>query len=126
MDKRNRILLFLLALPLLFASLLTDGCAGNSIGGNAGPYDIIFESISDVSTGQIGIYGIDADGTGLILITDYGYSPTLSPNGTRIAFSSKRDGNWEIYVMDAYGEGQSNITNNAVRDGAPAWSPVSR
>ena len=30
----------------------------------------------------------------------------------QIAFSSHRDGNWEIYVMDADGGNQQNLTNN--------------
>ena len=30
----------------------------------------------------------------------------------QIAFASNRDGNWEIYVMDADGGNQQNLTNN--------------
>lgn len=41
----------------------------------------------------------------------------------KIAFASDRDGNWEIYVMDADGSNQVNLTNNPEYDGYPAWSP---
>ena len=41
----------------------------------------------------------------------------------RIAFSSKRDGNWEIYVMDADGKNLRNFTDNAHNDKDPSWSP---
>ena len=41
----------------------------------------------------------------------------------RIAFHSDRDGNVEIYVMNADGSGQTNLTNNSGDDGEPAWSP---
>jgi Tol biopolymer transport system component len=41
----------------------------------------------------------------------------------RIAFASDRDGNWEIYVMNADGSGQRNLTANPSKDRAPAWSP---
>ena len=41
----------------------------------------------------------------------------------RIAFMSNRDGPLEIYVMNANGSGQTNLTNNGVQDLAPAWSP---
>ncbi len=41
----------------------------------------------------------------------------------RIAFSSDRDGNWEIYVMDADGGNQQNLTNNPSNDRDPSWSP---
>jgi Tol biopolymer transport system component len=32
--------------------------------------------------------------------------PAISPDGTRIAFTSRRDGNAEIYVMNADGSGR--------------------
>ena len=41
----------------------------------------------------------------------------------QIAFSSNRDGNWEIYVMDADGGNQQNLTNNPSDDRDPSWSP---
>ena len=40
-----------------------------------------------------------------------------------IAFASNRDGNFEIYVMNPDGSGQTNITNNPASDNYPAWSP---
>jgi tricorn protease-like protein len=41
----------------------------------------------------------------------------------RIAFLSDRDGNYEIYVMDADGSNQMNLTDNPAYDWEPAWSP---
>ena len=41
----------------------------------------------------------------------------------RIAFSSHRDGNSEIYVMDADGGNLQRLTNNPDRDFHPSWSP---
>ena len=41
----------------------------------------------------------------------------------RIAFSSDRDGNSEIYVMDADGGNPRNITNHPDSDFHPSWSP---
>jgi len=41
----------------------------------------------------------------------------------KIAFDSNRDGNDEIYVMNADGTGQTRLTNNAASDVGPAWSP---
>ena len=49
--------------------------------------------------------------------------PYWSSDGTRIAFISNRDGNNEIYVMDADGSNQTNLTNNDVYDDFPNWSP---
>ena len=50
-------------------------------------------------------------------------NPSWSPDGSQIAFDSDRDGNWEIYVMDADGSNPTNLTNNAADDQRPAWSP---
>jgi Tol biopolymer transport system component len=49
--------------------------------------------------------------------------PTWSPDGTKIAFTSTRDGNEEVYVMNADGSGQTNLTNHPASDIFPAWSP---
>ena len=44
----------------------------------------------------------------------------------QIAFSSDRDGNSEIYVMDADGKKQRRLTNNDFPDTSPSWSPDGR
>jgi len=41
----------------------------------------------------------------------------------KIAFNSDRDGNREIYVMNADGTGQTRLTNNSADDYGPSWSP---
>ena len=51
------------------------------------------------------------------------FDPTWSPDGTRIAFRSQRDGNDEIYLMNSDGSCQVNLTNDPADDWAPAWSP---
>ena len=42
---------------------------------------------------------------------------------TKIAFMSTRDGNAEIYVMDADGTGPVRLTKHPAIDSYPAWSP---
>ena len=42
---------------------------------------------------------------------------------TKIAFTSSRDGNAEIYVMDGDGGNQRRVTVNPALDRDPAWSP---
>jgi Tol biopolymer transport system component len=51
-----------------------------------------------------------------------------SPDGSRIAFESERDGNAEIYVVDAHGaeQGSGNVqrlTDEGAQDWWPTWSP---
>jgi Tol biopolymer transport system component len=47
------------------------------------------------------------------------------PN-SKIAFSSLRDGNWELYVMDPDGTNQKNLTLNTGKDLPVVWSPDGR
>ena len=48
------------------------------------------------------------------------------PLHAKIVFTSHRDGNWEIYKMDADGRNQTRLTHNKVDDYAPVWSPNGR
>ena len=41
----------------------------------------------------------------------------------QIAFTTYRDGSWEIFAMNADGSGQVNLTNNPAYDDFPVWSP---
>ena len=47
------------------------------------------------------------------------------PSG-RIAFASDRDGDYEIYVMNADGSGVTRLTDNSADDWSPSWSPDGR
>jgi Tol biopolymer transport system component len=53
-------------------------------------------------------------------------TPVWSPGGRKVVFTSRRGGNWDIYVVNADGSGQRNLTRNPERDGLPAWSPDGR
>ena len=53
-------------------------------------------------------------------------APTVQRAQPKIAFSSKRDGNWEIYVMDADGRQQTRLTTSPSQDRFPVWSPNGR
>ena len=52
-----------------------------------------------------------------------GLTPLNVDAQAQIIFSSNRDGNMEIYVMDADGRNQHRLTNNGDDDWDPSWSP---
>src|SRR6266542_3810724 len=58
---------------------------------------------------------------GSLSAADRAAAAFLGDNG-KIAFASNRDGNWEIYAMNADGSGQTDLTNNLANDTQPAWS----
>ena len=80
------------------------------------------------------VYVMDIDGNNPRNLTNNpgkDWSPSWSPDGERIAFRSNRDGHflnnvipaYEIYVMDADGGNQLNLTKNPSDDSSPSWSP---
>jgi len=93
----------------------------------AGIGRIAFASDRD---GDDDIYVMNADGSGLILLTNTSAGERLldgSPDGARIAFTLGGENyNDEIYVMNADGSQVRRLTNNPASDRFPAWSPNGR
>jgi Tol biopolymer transport system component len=110
------------------AALLAAGCGGSK---PEGPPALLFVSTKD---GDYAIFGADADGkhvrrltkekgnpsepTGLYFQTE----PTWSPDGTMIAFTSRRAGVSHVYVMRADGTGTRRLTSDEKADDHPSWS----
>jgi len=68
--------------------------------------------------------GADDDTTSGVLEPAYdGSYPAWSPDGSKIAFTSTRDGNSEIYIVDADGRNLKRLTNHPAVDQLPRWSP---
>lgn len=53
--------------------------------------------------------------------TSHDSAPAVSHDGTKIAFRSSRDGNFEIYAMDADGSNPRRLTKNLASDLQPDW-----
>ena len=123
MHRRTNLAHLILAVVVVLDLMLLMVCV------DAGA-QIAFSSDRD---GNFEIYVMGPDGGNLQNLTNHrGWdgSPSWSPDGNRIAFTSKRDGHVigghptdDIYVMDADGRNQQNITNNPSYDTSPSWSP---
>jgi|GEM_PF-795108 len=88
---------------------------------------IVFRTHHELAA-DIGV--INLDGTGFVKLSPNNriidsqpaWQPLVRSEG-KIVFTSERDGNPEIYSMDADGSNQRNLTNNPSKDATPAWSP---
>lgn len=71
------------------------------------------------------IFTARPDGTDLRRITEndsYDAEGTVSPDGTRIVFTSLRDGDLDLYAMDTSGGDVRRLTNTPGYDGGPFYS----
>ncbi|GAI97954.1 unnamed protein product, partial [marine sediment metagenome] len=71
------------------------------------------------------IYIMNIDGSGQTNLTNnlaWDFEPCFSPDGSKIAFESLRDGNCEIYIMNVDGSGQTRLTDNPADDESPCFS----
>jgi len=91
---------------------------------------IVFRTHDELAA-DIGV--INLDGTGFNRFSHneriYDDLPAWQPligGEQKIVFTSTRDGNPEIYVMESDGSNQINLTNNPARDATPVWSPDRR
>ncbi len=72
------------------------------------------------------IFAADLDGKNLVRLTDtpgYDAEGSYSADGSKIVFTSFRDGDGEIYIMDADGKNPRRITKAKGYDGGPFFSP---
>ena len=79
--------------------------------------------------GNLELYSLDLETGEVVELSatpGYGSQPARSPDGSRVAFSTRRDGNYEIYVMRADGSGPENLTLHESVDINPSWSPDGR
>ncbi len=74
--------------------------------------------------GSCGLYWVGAGGESTPLrLTEHESDTAPAGSGTRIAFMSARDGNWEVYTVNMAGGELTRLTNNPAQDGLPTWSP---
>ena len=129
--NRSNFLFALLPLTLALA-----GCGGSDTSAlpgpiadlaattlNLGPFTTRVVGAAQEPVTSSAANGANVTGIAGALVDRLTLNGVKSLNNTRVAFYSNRDGNNEIYTMNPDGTGQLRITNNAVSDTLPAWSP---
>lgn len=84
---------------------------------------VVFETDGPTGGGvDMRVYLVNADGTGLQPLFDRtgDYSPAWSPDGSKVAFISERDGRHGLYIMNADGSGVRALTSHPGRDRLPS------
>jgi Periplasmic component of the Tol biopolymer transport system len=72
------------------------------------------------------LFAYGPDSIGMTRLTNGNWDdedPAFSPDGTKIAFTSDRDGEWDIYILDLQTAILQRVTQSKAYDGSPAWSP---
>ena len=72
---------------------------------------------------DIYVMKLGADELAMERIVEDAIQPAISPEGERLAFTTHRDGNLELYVMDVGGRNLRNLTRHEGHDAHPSWSP---
>src|SRR5262245_61262325 len=89
------------------------------------PGRIVFAA-SRTADGSTDIFSADIGGESAVDLTADpapDRSPSWSPDGQQIVFASRRDKNWDLYLMRADGSDLRRLTADPSYEGEPAWSP---
>jgi Tol biopolymer transport system component len=95
---------------------------------------IVFTKPSGSNNTNFDIYSVDAGGGSPTRLTTNAaddYEPTWSHNGNKILFGSGRDSDGDVFVMDADGSHETNLTGHSghytngqyLSDGEAVWGP---
>ena len=66
---------------------------------------------------------VNPNGTGLVTVASAATNPDWSPDGRRLVYQSVRNGDSDLWTVNADGSGSKEITYSVGQDGDPAWSP---
>jgi len=69
---------------------------------------------------------VSSDGMGnmeTVTNADEDTAPAISPDGSQVVFMSRREGQWDVYLINVDGSGLTRLTTDEAQDGIPTWSP---
>jgi Tol biopolymer transport system component/DNA-binding winged helix-turn-helix (wHTH) protein len=84
---------------------------------------IYVQGSTNTNIWQLDLQGSPAQAHELIVSSAEQQSPSISPDGRKIAFESNRNGNLEVWVCDVDGSNVLQLTSFGGMTGTPRWSP---
>jgi TolB protein len=75
---------------------------------------------------QVHLFAYHPDLLPLTRLTDSPWDeihPALSPDGSRLAYSSRQNGYWDLYIRDLISGETQKLTDTPEYEGSPTWSP---
>lgn len=109
-----------------FVSLACAG-GGGGIGqmgdGNFGPAFMAFVSYDSVTNDDIILRDSDGDLMDIATSTFFEREPALSPDGTKVVFSTNQSGSYHLWVKTVNGPAPTQLTSGIGSDEFPSWSP---
>ncbi|WP_407356649.1 TolB family protein [Methanolobus sp. WCC5] len=83
------------------------------------------ESKKAYSARYISIHVMDSDGSNSYKLTESSDSraPSISPDGSRLVYTSRASGNYDMWVMDTDGTDRSRLTDAPGDESSPSWDP---
>ncbi len=77
-----------------------------------------------MAKGKIDIFMTELNGEEPVMLTTTGdnESPSWSPDGTHIVFSSRREGVDKLYIMTSFGTDQRRLLEMEGKQTSPFWS----
>lgn len=109
---------------------LTHGAVGPSVSWSPDGSMVAFTSRGIPYDNVFDIFVVRADGsfpTRLTFSTHFmgeiGAVPIWSPDGSKMAFRSDRDGNSDIFIMNSDGSSLTNVTHDSCHNYDPVWRP---
>jgi TolB protein len=90
---------------------------------NASPHGLFFLAMADA--GYTHLFAYSPDSPGFTRLTSGKWddvAPALSPDHTRLAFTSNRNGYWNIYILELRSGAVEQLTDSPEYKGEPSWS----
>jgi tricorn protease len=130
-EKSRRFIMKSLTIPIVAACCIAAGFSAEPAGPTLSQGQARLLRHPSYHKGQVAfsylgdLWIANDNGTGLRRLTDHrarDMYPRFSPDGTRIAFSSNRNGNYDVFIVPAAGGKPRQLTFHTADDTVSGWS----